>query len=110
MGHFYWERHPDGPFVTLIAVAATYLHPESGNPGSLQRRAKRDNDEVMRVFKAELSQAIRDPGQLPATSYPTKSSTTTAATRNSCAASGTTSTTTNQSSPRLGNPNPGQRG
>jgi hypothetical protein len=23
VGAFYWERHPDGPFATLIAVAAT---------------------------------------------------------------------------------------
>lgn len=29
MGSFYWERHPDGPFVTLIEVATTYLDPES---------------------------------------------------------------------------------
>jgi hypothetical protein len=27
MASSYWERHPDGPFVTLIAVAATYLDP-----------------------------------------------------------------------------------
>jgi hypothetical protein len=26
---FYWEQHPDGPFATLIAVAATYLHPRT---------------------------------------------------------------------------------
>jgi hypothetical protein len=29
MASSYWERHPDGPFVTLIAVAATYLDPEN---------------------------------------------------------------------------------
>jgi hypothetical protein len=22
---FYWKRHPDGPFATLIRVATTYL-------------------------------------------------------------------------------------
>jgi hypothetical protein len=26
MASFYWERHPDGPFATLIAVATTYLY------------------------------------------------------------------------------------
>ena len=25
MASFYWERHSDGPFATLIAVATTYL-------------------------------------------------------------------------------------
>jgi hypothetical protein len=29
MGVFYCERHPDGPFVTLIAVAATYCSPDA---------------------------------------------------------------------------------
>ena len=29
MSPLYWERHPEGPFVTLIAVAATYLNPEA---------------------------------------------------------------------------------
>jgi hypothetical protein len=27
VGAFYWQRHPDGPFATLIAVAATYCSP-----------------------------------------------------------------------------------
>jgi hypothetical protein len=25
----YWARHPDGPFATLIGVAATYCAPEA---------------------------------------------------------------------------------
>lgn len=62
---FYWERQPDGPFVTLIAVAATYLNPETWDLESLQRLAKREGHEEMRVFKAELRQALRDPSQLP---------------------------------------------
>ena len=41
MKHFYWERHPGGPFVTLVAVATTYLHPEANEPEALQRRARR---------------------------------------------------------------------
>jgi hypothetical protein len=65
MASFYWERHPDGPFVTLIAVATTYLHPEAYEPGMLQELAKHDDDAEMQVFKAELREAIRDPTQLP---------------------------------------------
>jgi hypothetical protein len=26
---FYWERHPDGPFATIILIATTYLDPEN---------------------------------------------------------------------------------
>jgi hypothetical protein len=65
MSPLYWERHPDGPFVTLIAVAATYLHPENYEPDSLKALAKREDDQEMRVFKSELREALRDPGQLP---------------------------------------------
>jgi hypothetical protein len=43
---FYWERHPDGRFATLIAVAATYCTPEAydgaydlvSRPGTRTRR------------------------------------------------------------------------
>ena len=65
MSPLYWERRPDGPFVTLIAVAANYLNPESYELDCLKRLAKREGDEEMRVFKSELRQALRDPGQLP---------------------------------------------
>jgi hypothetical protein len=67
VSHFYWERHPDGPFVTLIAVAATYLHPEADEPEALRRRARRagEGDAEMRVFKAELREAIAHPERLP---------------------------------------------
>jgi hypothetical protein len=65
MGHFYWERYPDGPFATLIRVATTYLHPESDDLETLQLRAKLVDNEEMRTFKAELREAIRDPSQLP---------------------------------------------
>jgi hypothetical protein len=64
MASFYWERHPDGPFATLIAVATTYLDPENYDLDSLKRLAKRD-DEQMRLFKSELREALRDPSQLP---------------------------------------------
>jgi hypothetical protein len=65
MASFYWERHPDGLFATLIAVVATYLHPENYDLDSLKELANRNDDEKMRAFKRELRQAVRDPGQLP---------------------------------------------
>lgn len=69
MSAFYWERHPDGPFVTLIAVAATYCSPDAydGAYEDLVRRARSpepDDDEI-RVFKDELRRASADPGELP---------------------------------------------
>jgi hypothetical protein len=66
MEGFYWQRHPDGPFATLIRISTTYLHPEVDDLESLQRLAKRENDEEMRTFKAELREAIKDPDQVPA--------------------------------------------
>ena len=67
MNQPYWIRQPDGPFVTLIAVATTYLHPEADELELLQERAKDDDDsdQEMRVFKAELRQAITHPEQVP---------------------------------------------
>ena len=65
MSPLYWERHPEGPFVTLIAVAATYLHPEDYDLDFLKARAKLEDHEEMRVFKLELREALRDPSQLP---------------------------------------------
>ena len=65
MASFYWERHPDGPFVTLIAVATTYLDPENYDLDSLKELAQREDDEEMRVFKSELRKALKDPSQLP---------------------------------------------
>jgi hypothetical protein len=64
---FYWERHPDGPFATLIGVAATYCSPDA-DPADyerLKRLARREDDRQMRVFKAELRQALADPALLP---------------------------------------------
>lgn len=65
MGDFYWKRHPNGPFATLIRITTTYLHPEADDLESLQKLAKRENDKEMNAFKAELREAINDPGQLP---------------------------------------------
>lgn len=69
MSAFYWERHPGGPFVTLIAVAATYCSPDAydGAYEDLVHRARSPaaDDDEMRIFKAELRQALADPRQLP---------------------------------------------
>lgn len=69
MSAFYWERRPDGPFATLIGVAATYCGPDAydGAYGDLVRRARAADasDDEMRTFKAELRQALADPGLLP---------------------------------------------
>lgn len=69
MSAFYWERHPEGPFATLIAVAATYCGPDAydGAYQDLVRRARMADpgDDEMRGFKAELRQALADPGTLP---------------------------------------------
>jgi hypothetical protein len=65
----YWAKNPEGPFATLIAVAATYCDPEAydGAYEDLIERVQSpepDDDEI-RVFKAELRQALADPAQLP---------------------------------------------
>jgi hypothetical protein len=65
MGAFYWERHPDGPFATLISVATSWLHPEIDDLDGLERFAKRDDIDEVRVFKSELRRALRDPALLP---------------------------------------------
>jgi hypothetical protein len=65
MGAFYWERHPDGPFATLMAVATNYLHPENWDLDLLKRFAKRDDLDEVRVYKSELRQALGDPARLP---------------------------------------------
>jgi hypothetical protein len=65
----YRERHPDGPFVTLIAVAATYSGPDAcdGAYRDLISRARTPGpgDEQIRAFTTELSRALADPGELP---------------------------------------------
>ena len=65
MPALYWERHPDGPFATLIAVATSYLHPEIDDVDSLKRFAKSEDNQKARVFKSELREALRDPSKLP---------------------------------------------
>lgn len=62
---YYWKRNPDGPFATLIRISTTYLHPEADDLESLQELVKRDDRPEMRVFKAELREAITHPDQVP---------------------------------------------
>jgi hypothetical protein len=67
--YFYRERHPDGPFATLIAVAGTYCHPEAYDDGyaDLVSRAQspQAGDDEIGVLTAELRDALAGPGQLP---------------------------------------------
>jgi hypothetical protein len=65
MSPFYWERHPNGPFATLIEVATTYLDPENYDLDELKSLARHEDDEEMRVFKFQLREAVKDPSQLP---------------------------------------------
>ena|ERR1700677_586190 len=65
MAPFYWERHPNGPFATLIEVATTYLDPENYDLEELVSLARREDDEEMRVFKFQLREAVKDPSKLP---------------------------------------------
>ena len=69
MNEAYWAKNPHGPFATLIAVAATYCHPEAygGAYTDLIGRARspEPDDQEIRVFKSELREALADPGRLP---------------------------------------------
>ena len=65
MDDFYWNRHPGGPYATLIKIATTYLHPEAYDLESLRWLAEHDDHPEMRLFKDELRQAITCPGQVP---------------------------------------------
>jgi hypothetical protein len=65
MGDFYRNRHPDGPFTTLIRIATSYLHPEADDLESLRWLAERGDRPEMRVLKDELRQAITGPGRVP---------------------------------------------
>ncbi len=69
MNQAYWAQNPQGPFATLIAVAATYCHPEVHNdayPELIERvRSAAPEDEQIRVFREELGEALADPSRLP---------------------------------------------
>jgi hypothetical protein len=65
----YWAKNPQGPFATLIAVAATYCHPEAYDEAYEdligRARSPEPDDNEIRVFQAELREALADPGRLP---------------------------------------------
>ena len=69
MNQAYWARNPQGPFATLIALAAAYCHPEAydGAYAHLTTRARSaaSDDEQIRVFREELREALADPSRLP---------------------------------------------
>jgi hypothetical protein len=65
----YWARNPQGPFATLIGVAATYCHPEAYDDAYADLisrvRSAAPEDEEIRVFRGEMREALADPSQLP---------------------------------------------
>lgn len=81
---FYRQKHTDGPFVALIAVAATYLDPENCDLESLQQVARRDGDLKMQVFKTELLRRCETRAYCPEAGCSRPSSTATAATHCIC--------------------------
>ena len=69
----YWARNPQGPFATLIAVAATYCHPEVYNDAYAELvervRSAAPEDEQIRVFRDELREALADPDSRPMANF-----------------------------------------
>jgi hypothetical protein len=65
----YWARNPQGPFATLIALAAAYCHPEAYDGAYVDLiarvRSAAPEDEQIRVFHDELREALADPSRLP---------------------------------------------
>jgi hypothetical protein len=65
----YWAKNPQGPFATLIALTAAYCHPEAYDDAyadlTARARSAAPDDEQIRVFKAELREALADPSRLP---------------------------------------------
>jgi hypothetical protein len=100
MAAFYWERHPDGPFVTLIAVATTYLDPENYDLDALKRLARRKDNPEMQCSRPSSSRPSGTQASCQAMSYRNLFSTMTAATRRSFAGSGATCTATSLPAPR----------
>ncbi|MQA84217.1 MAG: hypothetical protein GEV03_06240 [Streptosporangiales bacterium] len=63
----YWQDDPEAPFATLLRIVESHCHPETDEDAysALRRRADRDDDAEMQVFKEELRQAVRDPALIP---------------------------------------------
>ena len=106
MSPLYWERHPDGPFATLIRIATTYCSPDADEDAyaGLKRLAKRENVEGCGCSRMNSARRCAIQPGYPITSYLSPSSTTTEAPRRSCADSGTTCTATSLSTCHLAMP------
>ncbi len=65
MPAFYWERHPDGPFATLIAVATNYLHPENYDLDLLRDSPSARTTKRCRSSSPNSVRQLADPSQLP---------------------------------------------
>lgn len=66
--NYYWKRHPDARFSTLLRMVSTHCHPEAYDEAyeDLVELARDPNPpDEERVFKDELREAVADPGQLP---------------------------------------------
>jgi hypothetical protein len=93
---FYWERHPDALFATLIAIAATYCSPDAYTKGMtiLSADLARQGPTTTRSADSRPSLAGLSPirASYRVTNCPTRSSTTMVATSSSYVASGMIST------------------
>ena len=98
MNQAYWARNPQAPFATLIAVAATYCHPEayddayhdlSNGPGQRRRTTSRSA-----CFEKNCAKRWPTRVGCPMTSYSRPSNTATGATRHFSAVCGATCTAT----------------
>ena len=65
MSSFYWERHPDGPFATLITVAATYCSPDAYDGAYddliIRTRAPEPGDEEIASIQGRTAASPRRP-------------------------------------------------
>jgi hypothetical protein len=63
----FWRTDENAPFATLLRVADGYCHPEAGEDAydELVRNASDESNEILRKFKAELREALKDPAKLP---------------------------------------------
>lgn len=66
--NYYWKRHPDARFATLLRLISAHCHPEAYEEAYddlIELAHEPDPPEEVRVFKDELRDAVVDPGQLP---------------------------------------------
>ena len=64
----FWQHHPDAPFALLLRKVETYCHPEASDDAYDELKEfvhMPDHDPVFDRFKEQLTEAIRDPSQIP---------------------------------------------